>query len=560
MRNRLLNTRTTLLSVTIAVLLASVACGGTEEIIKEVTVEKIVEKEVVREVPVERVVEKEVIKEVPVQKVVIQEVEVERKKSDPRIGKLILATGRSIADPDPHIFGLEGSGTIGLPMKEGLSVDLGWRDFGPALAESWTMASDQLTWTYDLRRDVTFHSGDSLTAEDVVWSALRQRGMPKGRSNQTVLYNAEIRVLDPYTVQAVTKNPDPQNIDHTAGWTILSKAQADRDGDRFFEKFIYTGPYKFGQWVPGTKFAYEKNVDWWGEFAVGAPTVVEHNTIPEVSTQIAALLSGGVDVLYQIAKEAADLIDNSEDHRSIQRPSVGAAAICIAHNRAPFDNPKLREALKYAIDRDTIVNDIVGSGGPAAAWGSSENKYVPDDLRPYPFDPDKAKQLIKESGYDGSQFSLMTRVNRVPKDVETLQFVVATFNQLGLNAVLETPADAAFSERRSTADWQLYYSWHSTYNPSWFFNDLIIGHNVGYHETHPEYAKLAADMAMEMDPVKQVEKVHMLQRMLYEDQACLPTFYYDSIWGVSNRVEHLQNIPGWEHLRLHQTVMAPSAR
>ena len=83
----------------------------------------------------------------------------------------------------------------------------------------------------------------------------------------------------------------------------------------------------------------------------------------------------------------------------------------------------------------------------------------------------------------------------------------------------------------------MYYSWHSTYNPSWFFNDLIIGHNVGYHETHPEYAKLAADMAMEMDPVKQVEKVHMLQRMLYEDQACLPTFYYDSIWGVSNRVE-----------------------
>ena len=150
-----------------------IACGSPAEPV-------VVEKEVIKEVPVDKIVEKEVIKEVVKEVTVEKVVEVAPTKPDQRPGKVSWTSGQQLASPDAHVWAVGGDAQIFRHTFEGLTEEMGFGVGGAALAESWELDSDNVTWTFNLRKDAKFHNGDPVTAEDVRFSILRLRDSPVG--------------------------------------------------------------------------------------------------------------------------------------------------------------------------------------------------------------------------------------------------------------------------------------------------------------------------------------------------------------------------------------------
>jgi peptide/nickel transport system substrate-binding protein len=551
------------LTATFSLLLALIlACGGTapaEQVVveKEVVTEREVVKEVPRDVVVEKEVVREVIKEVPVVKEVLRDAP---SKPDPRPGKISWTSGQSLASPDSHVWAVGGDGQIFRNTFEGITQELGYGVAGPALAEDWTLDSDNVTWTFNLRKGVKFHNGDPVTAEDVQFSILRLRDSPTGNLKFQARHVEDVVVVDPDTIQLITKAPSPTNLIFVDAARVYSKAQAELDGERFFEEFIGTGPWKFDEWTPGTKFSWVRNDDWWGDFADGAASSLEHRPIPEPATAVAAVLSGGVDIVIRLANEPAEKFDDADGYHTESRASTANTAFCVKADTPPFNDAKLRLAMDYAIDRKSIVDDIAGFGTPLAVRSSPDSPWTPTELQPRFFNPDMVKQLVSESNYDGIEFRFITRTRRTPKDVEIAEFMTATWQQLGLNATLEVLGDAAFSQRRKGGDYEIFLTSWGLSNPPHNFNAHMIGHQIGYHATHPDFQKLTEAMAVEMDPGKFDAMVQDIQRYLYNDPACYHIFTYPNLYGVSDRVQELVNLPGDISILYDKTVLAPNAR
>ena len=545
------------LAGSVSLLLALVVACGSAAPAEPIVVEKEVIKEVPRDVIVEKEVIREVTKEVPVVREVVREAP---SKPDLRPGKISWTSGQSLASPDSHVWAVGGDAQIFRNTFEGITQDTGYGTSGPALAEDWSLGSDNVTWTFNLRRDVNFHNGDPVTAEDVRFSILRLRDSPTGNLKFQASHVEDVTVVDPDTIRLVTKTPSPTNLIFIDAGRVYSAKQAERDGERFFESFIGTGPWKFDEWVPGTKFSWVRNDDWWGEFADGAPTNLEHLPIPEPSTAVAAVLSGGVDIVIRLAIEPAEKFDEANGYHSVSRPSIANTSFCVKADTPPFNDAKLRLALDYAIDRKSIVDDITGFGAALAVRSSPDSPWTPPELEPRFFDPGKVQVLVSESDYDGMEFRFITRTRRTPKDVEIAEFMTATWKQLGLNATLEVLGDAAFSQRRRGGDYEIFLtSWGLT-NPPHNFNAHMIGHQIGYHSTHPDFQKLTEAMAVQMDQGNFDAMVQDIQRYLYNDPACYHIFTYPNLYGVSDRVQELVNLPGEIYVNYDQTVLAPHAR
>lgn len=536
-----------------------VACGSSApaEPVEPVVIEKEVIKEIPRDVIVEKEVIREVTKEVPVVREVVREAP---SKPDLRPGKISWTSGQSLASPDSHVWAVGGDFQIFRNTFEGITQDTGYGTSGPALAENWSLDPDNVTWTFNLRPNVNFHNGDPVTAEDVRFSILRLRDSPTGNLKFQARHVEDVMVVDPQTIRLVTTEPSPTNLLFIDAGRVYSASQAEQDGERFFEKFIGTGPWKFDEWVPGTKFSWVRNDDWWGEFADGAATTLEHRPIPEPATAVAAVLSGGVDIVIRLANEPAEKFGDAAGYHSVSRPSNANTAFCVKANTPPFNDAKLRLAMDYAIDRKSIVEDITGFGTALAVRSSPDSPWTPPELEPRFFDAEMVQQLVSESNYDGMEFRFITRTRRTPKDVEIAEFMTATWKQLGLNAKLEVLGDAAFSQRRKGGDYEIFLTSWGLSNPPHNFNAHMIGHQIGYHVTHPDFQELTEAMATEMDPVKFDAKVQDIQRYLYNDPACYHIFTYPNLFGVSDRVQELVNIPGEIYILYDQTVLTPHSR
>ena len=161
---------------------------------------------------------------------------------DPRPGKLIWSTAQTITSPDAHMWDVSGDIQINNMYIEGLIEHIGWNVYEPALAESWEISSDYLSYTFHLRKGVKFHNGDDFSSEDVVWSALRMKNMKAGSVAGHLSKLDDIVAIDPYTVKMTFSTPNPMIFLICHIYAFIQKKQAERDGEKFYEKFIELDP------------------------------------------------------------------------------------------------------------------------------------------------------------------------------------------------------------------------------------------------------------------------------------------------------------------------------
>lgn len=317
--------------------------------------------------------------------------------------------------PDDDIKGLDPIdflGTSGEPMSRALYEGLVRFNFGyialdkmePALAESWKVSPDGLTWTFKLRKGVQFHHGyGEFTAEDVKFTITR---ILEKKSRHAVDYVGidQIVVVDPYMIQFKLKKPDAFflfKVGNFHGGSIVSKKAVKDLGDAGFRGFpVGTGPFAFEKWTSKEKVVLVRNNNYWR----GAPILekIEFIFMPDVNTRSLALEKGAIDATTSGVDDEQWV--TSMRGKGIIVDALGFDVPMMLHFNMtvkPLDNLKVRQALAYAISRRDFI-DFHGpsitkpqiSPLPPGMYGSMSK-----GLPLYEYNPARAKQLLAEAGY-----------------------------------------------------------------------------------------------------------------------------------------------------------------
>ncbi len=267
----------------------------------------------------------------------------------------------------------------------------------PALAHSWDISDDGLTYTFHLAEGVTFHDGATFDAEDVVFSF--NRAMAEDSVNaQKQLFSAidKVEAKDPKTVVVTLKQP-AGNLLFNLGWgdaVIVDAASAE--GNK--QTPIGTGPFKFDRWVSGDRVEISRNPDYWGDPV--ALKSVTFKYIPDPAAAAAAMLSGDVEAFANFpAPELVPQFESDPRFAVVVGSTEGETILSTNNTAEPFNDVKVRQAIAHALDRQAIIDGLFGYGKPIGTHFAPHHPAYVDMVDRYPYDPEKAKALLAEAGY-----------------------------------------------------------------------------------------------------------------------------------------------------------------
>jgi len=273
----------------------------------------------------------------------------------------------------------------------------------PSLAESWSESADGLTYEFKLRQGVTFHNGDPLTAEDVKFSLERYHGIG------AILFKDKLQaveIVDPYRVRLHLKEPWPDLLTYlgtpatSIGW-IVPKQYIERVGDEGFKKHpIGAGPYKFVRQREGIELVLEAYEGYWRKVPHVKTLVMR--SVPEDATRLAMLKTGEADIAYAMMGLTAEEV--KRDPKLTLAYSYGQGIFFIIFNEqgdrtSPWHDLRVRQALNYAIDRQALSDQQTLGASPPTGTIVARALEFALPIEAYPYNPEKAKQLLQEAGY-----------------------------------------------------------------------------------------------------------------------------------------------------------------
>ncbi len=306
----------------------------------------------------------------------------------------------------------------------------------PALAKSWH-AVDDLTWRFDLVPDVTFANGEKMDAAAVKWNIERLLD-PNQKTRLQAWFGAlkEARVIDPTTVELVTKKPFPALAYQLSMLFMLPPKWSEQHNPAV--EAMGTGPYDLVEFLSGDHLELRAKESYWGEKPKFEKVV--YRIVPEASTRVAALLAGEIDLITGFPPTEIKRINDSGRAEAGAVASTRNMFIRFNTKKPPFKgNPKLRLALNYAIDKKAIVESLwtgFGSVSDCNALSKSYFGYNPD-LKPIPYDPAKAKRLLADAGYpNGLDVDLEVPLGRYLQAPDIAQIVAAQLGDIGVRVKL----------------------------------------------------------------------------------------------------------------------------
>ncbi len=398
----------------------------------------------------------------------------------------------------------------------------------PMLAERWENPNPN-TWRFHLRRGVKFHNGQPLTAEDVKFTFDVNLANTGSTQNSYLGPTESVRVIDPYTVELVTKTPFPPLLTNISRIHIVPRAHYEKVGADVFSTAqpIGTGPYRFVEWKRGQHITLEANPDYWG----GAPTPkrLTFRFIPDPSTRAAELKAGGVDIIT--GPPVAQLKElNSGDTAIVTVPAVRVIAYPFNTLQKPLGDVRVRRALNLAVDRDTIVKTLLqGYGKPTG------QPFIPGwlgydpDIKPFPYDVAGARKLLAEAGYP-SGFDLTWNVSTgvFLADKEIAEAASAMLGQAGVRVRL-VPTERAKIQKdlqAGTFDGVTAGQWGTTAESDvmakWFFRPKIFT-----PELEAKLAQMVTAGSSEVDRTRRGKIWTDLSRFAHDEALWLYIHYQD---------------------------------
>ncbi len=317
-------------------------------------------------------------------------------------------------------------------------------EFVPRLATRWQISRDGLTYTFTLRRGVTFHDGSPLNAA-AVKVTLERLIDPRIRVGIRFFYTpiSTVEAVDDATVRITLKAPSPSFMGglSTTQAAIVNPAAVTRAGDRWTAAPIGggTGPYIFKEWRRGDSILAERNNNYWGK--KGQFEEVLFRAVPDAGTRLAQLLAG--DVHMAMLPPAPDVKGLRKNPRvTVVEAASDRVIFLIMNNQwGPFKDPRVRQAMNYAINKKAILASILFDLGSAVDSPCPSMMFGYNKVQDggYPFNPIKAKQLLAEAGYkDGFEFNLFSPTGRYIQDFQVAQAVAAQLRNVNVRANVST--------------------------------------------------------------------------------------------------------------------------
>ncbi|MGB0865388.1 MAG: ABC transporter substrate-binding protein [Granulosicoccaceae bacterium] len=432
--------------------------------------------------------------------------------------------------------------------------------FEPRLAEKWERI-DENTMRFTLRKGVKFHSGNEMTADDVVWTFDRLKNSPDFKGIFAVF--SGMNKVDDYTVDLVSTSPFPLVLNNaTYIFPMDSKFYSGEDengkdkgelvkhGDSFASRQLSgTGPYIVSSREQGVKVVFERFADYWDSNSPGNVDKITLTPIKEDPTRVAALLSGDVDFIAPVPPNDHARIEKSDKADLITM--AGTRMITFQMNqdrREEFKDARVRNAIVHAINNEGIVKKIMKGFATAGGQFSPAGYLGHNEALTPRYDLEKAKALMAEAGYaDGFSITMMAPNNRYVNDEKIAQAVASMLAKINIKVDLKTIPKAqywpAFDERQAD---MMMIGWHSdTEDTNNFFEFLsaCVDKESGLGQYNSgNYCNQEADALMvaanaETDPGKRAEMMQQIEAMLYDDAAFVPLHWQNLAWASAKNVK-----------------------
>jgi peptide/nickel transport system substrate-binding protein len=314
----------------------------------------------------------------------------------------------------------------------------------PGLAESWEISSDGLTYTFRLRKNVMFQDGTPFDAEALFFNIDRILNKQNpyhpgaGLGQIPIIYGEvkDYKVIDKYTFQFNLKNPYAPFLAclSMAPASIVSPEAVKKYEKDFFKNPVGTGPFIFKEWVKGDHLTLVANEKYWG----GRPYVdsLVYRVIPESSVRLLKLEKGEVHLLSSIFPDDIPRIKQNKDLKFYETPGMLFTGISVNHVRKPFDDPRVRKALAYAIDKKEICKSVMKVGVPSSSPLPKSNWGYSSKPEGYSYDPKKAKELLTEAGYpNGFEAEITVRPGAMisnPAGIPLWEAIQSNWNKIGV--------------------------------------------------------------------------------------------------------------------------------
>lgn len=306
----------------------------------------------------------------------------------------------------------------------------------PALAESYEVSPDGLTYTFHLRKGVLFHNGQPFTARDVVATFTRDKAPAYGHPHPEYYTNIHtITAPDPYTVIFHLDQVDAAFLSVLAlGDSVILPAILPPD---IKDHPVGTGPFRFVEWSLGDHLTLARFKHY---YRPGVPKLdrVTFRFMPDPASALAALLSGDVDIDARVPAEIAIGVKNNPAIKTIAGPQNLVQILAINNARTPFNDLRVRQAIAYALDRNAIIQgSMFGYGTPIGSHLTPTSPYYVDLTGLYPHDPTKARTLLAQAGYPHGFTTTMTLPQNYAIHVRTGEIIADQLSRVGINVQLK---------------------------------------------------------------------------------------------------------------------------
>lgn len=400
---------------------------------------------------------------------------------------------------------------------------------------------DDLNWEIKLRKGVKFSDGEPFNA-DTVKAVLEYIANKANNSPRLVRiqFVKSVTVLDDSTVKVTTSKPFPTLLEGLTQVYMVPAKSLSADGIKALASTpIGTGPYKLQAWNKEQSITLVANDNYWGvKPQIGS---VEFRIIPDVNARVSALLAGEVDLVPDVPPQSMDQVNNSGTTQV--RPVFGNRIIYVGFNTLQpgiFRDVRARQAINYAVDVDKIIRTVLGGNGKRMAGPLPPiNQSLDPNLKPYPVDVAKAKELMQEAGYKGQELTLHTPSGRYLKDQEAAEAIADQLNQAGIKTKVQIEEWGNMLDMVKSNKITDMYLWgrQDIFLEGSIMNDLLHSGSTWVTNSDPKI-DAAIDQALPIvDPEKRKAAFYQAQAVVQREAPWLFLWAQPDIYGVSKKLQ-----------------------
>src|SRR5215210_8091249 len=461
---------------------------------------------------------------------------------------IIFGVGTDIDELDPRTTDTQEGYIVSANVYDCLVLyDLGATTLRPGLAESWAISEDGRDYTFNLRQGVSFHDGEPFNADAVItwYNSIDERAPDSQYDATRMVYIADfitnwidtVEAVDEFTVRMTLPEPYAPLLANLAipiaG--IPSPAAVAKGLDYVMVNPSGTGAFKLASpddWTRDSQMVLQANPDYWG----GVPKVEQFivRVIPESSTRLQSLEAGEIDIAWALIPEDVEKTRDNPDLVIVEDAGLNSNYVELNTSKEPFTSKEVRQALNYAVNKqelsDGLYNgNMVTAGGvlPPVDWAFNP------DLKSYPYDPDKAKELLAEAGYDeGNPLTFTFMAYTIPRGYNPAADRLAT-------AIQEYWSEVGVQTDIQTAEWTQYradrraglfacdlYGWQGdngdpdNFLATFFYSANKGGGNTTFYD-NPEVDDLLVQAVRISDLEERKALYQQVEQIVVDDAPCV---------------------------------------